>query len=151
MPTVARSTKPCAASLAPDTEAPGLLPPSPPIGRPGRETGSAGAHTLARSAASAGAATMASRLLGLVREQILAALFGAGHAMDAFVVASRVPNLLRALFSEGAMSAAFVPTFTRTLTTDGKPAAWRLGTNAVNALLITIGAFVILGMIFTGP
>ena len=94
---------------------------------------------------------MTSRILGLVREQILAALFGAGSAMDAFVVASRVPNLLRDLFSEGAMSAAFVPTFTRTLATDGKPAAWRLGTNAVNALLITTGALVILGLVFTEP
>ena len=57
---------------------------------------------------------MTSRVLGLVREQVLASLFGAGNAMDAFIVAFRVPNLLRDLFAEGAMSAAFVPTFTRT-------------------------------------
>jgi putative peptidoglycan lipid II flippase len=94
---------------------------------------------------------MTSRILGLVREQLLAALFGAGNLMDAYVVAARLPNLLRDLFAEGAMSAAFVPTFTRTLTTGGKPAAWRLGTNAINGLLITTGALVALGMIFTEP
>ena len=60
---------------------------------------------------------MTSRVLGLVREQLLAALFGAGNVMDAYVVAFRVPSLLRDLFAEGAMSAAFIPTFTRTLTT----------------------------------
>jgi putative peptidoglycan lipid II flippase len=113
--------------------------------------GTAGTATLARSAASAGAATMTSRILGLVREQLLAALFGAGNVMDAFVVASRVPSLLRDLFAEGAMSAAFVPTFTRTLATEGKPAAWRLGTNAVNALVIATGTFVIVGLIFAEP
>ena len=76
---------------------------------------------LARSAGLIGAATMASRVLGLVRDQILAYYFGAGHAMDAFNVAFRIPNLFRDLFAEGAMSAAFVPTFTRRLTTDGPP------------------------------
>ena len=62
---------------------------------------------------------MASRILGVAREMVLAALFGAGNGveMDAFNVAFRVPNLLRDLFAEGAMTAAFVPTFTRTLTT----------------------------------
>ena len=54
--------------------------------------------SIARSAASAGAATMTSRLLGLVREQVLASLFGAGNAMDAYFVAFRIPNLLRRLF-----------------------------------------------------
>ena len=51
-------------------------------------------------------------MLGVVRESVLAALFGTSEAMDAFRVAFRVPNLLRDLFAEGAMSAAFVPTFT---------------------------------------
>ena len=73
---------------------------------------------LAKSAGLIGAATMTSRLLGLVRETVLAAVFGASAStqMDAFNVAFRVPNLLRDLFAEGAMTAAFVPTFTRTLT-----------------------------------
>jgi putative peptidoglycan lipid II flippase len=75
------------------------------------------ADRLARSAASAGIATLTSRVLGVVREQVLAFLFGAGDAMDAYNVAFRIPNLLRDLFAEGAMSAAFVPTFTHQLTT----------------------------------
>ncbi len=75
---------------------------------------------LAKSAGLIGAATMASRLLGVAREMVLAAVFGASAQMDAFNVAFRVPNLLRDLFAEGAMTAAFVPTFTRTLTQRGQ-------------------------------
>ncbi len=67
---------------------------------------------LARSAGLFGLATMASRILGLVRDQVLAFYFGAGDEIDAYRVAFRVPNLVRDLFAEGAMSAAFVPTFT---------------------------------------
>ena len=78
------------------------------------------APRLARSAGVIGLATMTSRILGLVREQVLAYYFGAGDAMDAFRVAFRVPNLVRDLFAEGAMSAAFVPTFTGYLTRDGR-------------------------------
>jgi putative peptidoglycan lipid II flippase len=94
---------------------------------------------------------MASRILGVVREQVLASQFGAGNAMDAYLVAFRVPNLLRDLFAEGAMSAAFVPTFTRQLTATGRPAAWRLGNNVVNALAVGSGALVIIGIIFATP
>jgi putative peptidoglycan lipid II flippase len=107
--------------------------------------------SVARSAASAGAATMTSRILGVVREQVLAYLFGASNAMDAFNVAYRVPNLLRDLFAEGAMSAAFVPTFTRYLTLSGKETAWRLGNHVVNALIVVTGALVILGIVFAEP
>ena len=69
---------------------------------------------MARSAGLISIATMASRVLGVARETVLAAFFGAGSGpeMDAFNVAFRVPNLLRDLFAEGAMTAAFVPTFT---------------------------------------
>jgi putative peptidoglycan lipid II flippase len=94
---------------------------------------------LARSAGLIGVATMASRVLAVVRETVIAYLFGAGNDMDAYNVAFRVPNLLRDLFAEGAISAAFVPTFTRTLTTGGRAAAWRLGNFVLNALaLITL-------------
>jgi putative peptidoglycan lipid II flippase len=95
----------------------------------------------------AGAATLASRVLGLVREQVLAALFGAGNDMDAFLVAFRVPNLVRDLFAEGAMSAAFVPTFTRYLTLSGKADAWRLANNLLNTLIIATGLIVGIGML----
>jgi putative peptidoglycan lipid II flippase len=108
---------------------------------------------LARSAGLISIATMASRLLGVAREMVLAAFFGAsgGMEMDAFNVAFRVPNLLRDLFAEGAMTAAFVPTFTRALTTEGREAAWRLGNLVVNALLIITGLLVAIGIVFAGP
>ena len=106
---------------------------------------------LARSAASAAAATITSRILGLVREQVIASFFGAGAATDAYNVAFRIPNLLRDLFAEGAMSAAFVPTFTRYLVTSGKDSAWRLSNHVINALIIVTGALVILGIVFAQP
>jgi putative peptidoglycan lipid II flippase len=106
---------------------------------------------VARSAASAGAATMTSRILGVVREQVLTYLFGASSAMDAYNVAFRVPNLLRDLFAEGAMSAAFVPTFSKELTTGGKPAAFRLGVNVVTALVVITAITAIVGIVFAEP
>ena len=106
---------------------------------------------LARAAGVTGAATLASRILGVVREQVLASLFGASDAMDAFNVAFRVPNMVRDLFAEGAMSAAFVPTFTKTLATDGREAAWRLASTVINALLLITGALVLLAILFAEP
>jgi putative peptidoglycan lipid II flippase len=106
---------------------------------------------LAHSAGITGAAALASRILGLVRDQVLAALFGAGNEMDAFIVAFRIPNLVRDLFAEGVMSASFVPTFTRHLTINGKDDAWRLGNNVLNVLLIVTGALVIGGIVLAHP
>ena len=108
---------------------------------------------LARSAGLIGIATMASRILGVAREIVLARLFGASAtpAMDAFNVAFRVPNLVRDLFAEGAMTAAFVPTFTRTLNSRGREAAWRLGNLVINALLVVTGVIVVLAIIFAAP
>jgi putative peptidoglycan lipid II flippase len=106
---------------------------------------------LARSAGLISVATMASRVLGVAREMVLAAFFGAGLEMDAFNVAFRVPNLLRDLFAEGAMTAAFVPTFTRVLKERGREAAWRLGNLVINALLIVTGGIVVVGIIFARP
>jgi putative peptidoglycan lipid II flippase len=105
---------------------------------------------LAKSAGLIGAATMTSRVLGLVRETVLAWVFGASASpqMDAFNVAFRVPNLLRDLFAEGAMTAAFVPTFTRKLTSKGREEAWRLGSLVMNALLIATGVLVAIGILF---
>ena len=106
---------------------------------------------IARHAGLTGVATLTSRVLGLVRDQVLAALFGAGNDMDAFVVAFRIPNLVRDLFAEGAMSAAFVPTFTQELTRRGRRDAWRLGNNVLNALLIVTAVFVVAGVVFARP
>ncbi|MCH7746674.1 MAG: murein biosynthesis integral membrane protein MurJ [Acidobacteria bacterium] len=106
---------------------------------------------VAGSAAVIGVATMTSRVLGLGRNLVFASLFGASSAMDAFFVAFRIPNLMRDLFAEGAMSAAFVPTFTRRLTTEGRAAAWRLGTQLINALIVITGVLVLAAIIFAEP
>ncbi len=106
---------------------------------------------LARSAGLIGIATMTSRVLGLVREQVLAFYFGAGDAMDAFNVAYRVPNLVRDLFAEGAMSAAFVPTFAQRLVKSTREEAWRLANSVVNALLLVTGVLVVAGIVFAVP
>ena len=113
---------------------------------------SEGGHPrLARSAGIFGLATITSRILGLARDQVLAYYFGAGDANDAFRVASRIPNLVRDLFAEGAMSAAFVPTFTRQLTLHGREKSWRLASSVINALLLVTGVIVVLGIIFAAP
>ena len=112
---------------------------------------SEGAPRLARSAGLFGLATMASRILGLVRDQVLAYYFGARDEMDAFRVAFRIPNLVRDLFAEGAMSAAFVPTFTRELTREGKPRAWQLANSVITTLVPVTGVLVALAMIFAEP
>jgi putative peptidoglycan lipid II flippase len=104
-----------------------------------------------RSTLLVSALTMASRLLGLVREQLFAALLGAGIYADAFVVAFRIPNLLRDLFAEGALSAAFVPTFTQVEAEKGKPAAHELANRVIGALLVIVGALTLLGIVFARP
>lgn len=106
---------------------------------------------LARSAGVIGLATLTSRILGLVRDVAQAAYFATSAGADAFVVATRIPTLLRDLFAEGAMSAAFVPTFTRYLKRDGKESAWRLGSHTINGLLVVTGVIVVVGIILAGP
>ena len=110
-----------------------------------------GPPRLARSAGVFGLATITSRILGLARDQVIAYYFGAGDANDAFRVASRIPNLVRDLFAEGAMSAAFVPTFTRQLTLQGREKSWRLASSVINALLIVTGVIVVIGIVFAAP
>lgn len=109
------------------------------------------APRLARSAGVIGLATLASRLLGLVREQVLAYYFGASDAMDAFRVAVRVPNLLRDLFAEGAMSSALVPVFSATLAQEGRERAWRLGSAVLTTTLVLSTAAALVGMWLAGP
>jgi putative peptidoglycan lipid II flippase len=113
--------------------------------------GDGGRHRLARSAGLIGVATMMSRVLGLARDVVYAWLFGAGDQMDAFNVAFRIPNLVRDLFAEGAMTAAFVPTFTRYLTVRGRDEAWRLGNLVLTALILATSVVVVLGIAFADP
>jgi len=103
--------------------------------------------SIARSAAVMGVATFFSRIAGLVREQTFAYLFGAGIWTDAFNVAFRIPNLLRDLFAEGAMSAAFVPTFNGILEKEGQQKAFRLTNLTFCAILVVVGALTLVGII----
>jgi putative peptidoglycan lipid II flippase len=91
--------------------------------------------------------TLVSRVLGLVREQAFAALLGAGLYADAFQIAFRIPNLLRDLFAEGALSAAFVPTYTRVLAQEGRVAAARLASRLLTVLAVALGVALLLGLL----
>ena len=91
--------------------------------------------------------TAISRVFGLIRESVFAFLYGAGRSTDAFVAAFRIPNLLRDLFAETALSAAFVPVLTAEKQ-KGKEQQNLLASNIFNILLITVGAIVLLGIVF---
>ena len=105
-----------------------------------------GRAVLARRASVVSIAVLASRVLGVVREQIFAVFFGAGRELDAFITAFRIPNLLRDLFAKGALSAAFVSTFTQYLERGGEAAAWRLASLVINTLLIVVGTITLIGI-----
>lgn len=106
---------------------------------------------IARSASAVGIAVLCSRLLGLVREQVFAGMFGAGLAYDAFVVAFRIPNLLRDLFGEGALSAAFVTVFTEYSSRRGEEATRRLASNVMVFFAMLISALTLVAMFFAEP
>ncbi|MBP7415925.1 MAG: murein biosynthesis integral membrane protein MurJ [Pyrinomonadaceae bacterium] len=105
--------------------------------------------SVARSAGIVSIAVMFSRLLGLAREMIFARYFGAGFLTDAYVVAFRIPNVLRDLFAEGALSAAFVKVFTDVQVTKGEKEAWRLASLIFNLLAVILSVICIVGMIFS--
>ncbi|MBO0347228.1 murein biosynthesis integral membrane protein MurJ [Roseibium sp. CAU 1637] len=95
---------------------------------------------LLRSFATVGGATMASRLLGFVRDTLLAAAVGTGPVADAFVVAFRLPNLFRRLFAEGAFNSAFIPLFGRAVEEEGdekaRQIAGEIGSGLISSLLV---------------
>src|ERR1041385_4668050 len=93
-------------------------------------------------------AVMCSRVLGLIREQVFAGLFGAGKNLDAFLMAFRVPNLLRDLFAEGALSTAFITTFSKKIATEGDASACRLGNKVATLTAVFMSAVTLLGIIF---
>lgn len=95
-----------------------------------------------------GIAIMCSRLLGLIREMIFAALFGAGKNLDAFLMAFRVPNMLRDLFAEGALSTAFITTFSKKIATEGDESAWRLAHKIGTLTVVFMSAVTLLGILF---
>ena len=104
---------------------------------------------VARNAGMVSLAVVASRLLGLVRDQVFAAMFGAGMQYDAFLAAFRVPNLLRDLLAEGALSSAFVTTFTQTLQSEGRDEAVRLSNRVATLSVIVIILISVLAWLFS--
>ena len=99
-----------------------------------------------KSAGLVSLAVMSSRLLGLVREQVFAALFGASAGMDAFIAAFRAPNLLRDLFAEGALSTAFITTFSEKITKEGDGEAWRLANKVATLTAVFMSAVTLVGI-----
>ncbi len=105
-------------------------------------------ENVVRSAGVVSVAVLISRITGLVREIVMARLFGAGLVYDAFMLGFRIPNLTRDLFAEGALSSAFVPTFTSTLAQEGKAAAAELSNLVGTAIILVVGTFCVLGIVF---
>jgi putative peptidoglycan lipid II flippase len=106
---------------------------------------------IARAAGLVSAMTLVSRVLGLVREVVFAALVGAGYHADAFKIGFRIPNLLRDLFAEGALSAAFVPTYARTQKEGGREAGFALANRVLTLLAVLLGGFIVAGIVFAWP
>jgi putative peptidoglycan lipid II flippase len=95
-----------------------------------------------------GIAILSSRVLGLIREMVFAGLFGAGKYLDAFLMAFRLPNLLRDLFAEGALSAAFITTFSKKIAIEGDQSAWRLANKVATLTGVFMSAITLLGIVF---
>jgi putative peptidoglycan lipid II flippase len=95
-----------------------------------------------------GAAILCSRVLGLIRETVFAGLFGAGRNLDAFLMAFRLPNLLRDLFAEGALSTAFITTFSKKIAVEGDESAWCLANKVATLTAVFMSAVTVLGIVF---
>lgn len=104
-------------------------------------------HHLAAAASVVSGATFVSRILGYVRDMLIAHGFGAGFAADAFFVAFRIPNMGRELLGEGALSAAFIPVFTERLTKEGRPSAFRLAASSFWVLAMILSVLCAVGIL----
>jgi putative peptidoglycan lipid II flippase len=104
---------------------------------------------IARAAGVLGAATMLSRIMGMVRDMVVSRLFGAGLATDAFFAAFQIPNMLRRFFAEGALTAAFVPTFSEWYTKKGPEETRALANVCFTALTLVMAAITIAGIVFS--
>lgn len=107
-------------------------------------------RNVAKAAGVMSTGTLTSRILGFVRDVILAKVFGATGFTDAFFVAYRIPNLLRELFAEGSVSAGYVPVFTEYLTKEGKEEAKRLAGVVLGFLFSVLLVICFIG-ILTAP
>jgi putative peptidoglycan lipid II flippase len=111
--------------------------------------GKPASDNVVRSAGIVSIAVFSSRITGLVREQVLAALFGAGQTFDAFRIAFLIPNLTRDLFAEGALSSAFVPVFTEYLANKSKEEAARLASLVASSIILIVGTICALGVVYS--
>lgn len=105
-------------------------------------------QSVSQAAGTVGFYTFLSRILGLVRDIVVARYFGAGMAADAFFVAFRIPNLLRRLFAEGSLTIAFIPVFTEYLTKKSREDAFELARAVLTLLSIALAVVTILGVVF---
>jgi len=103
--------------------------------------------SLARDVTTVGSATLLSRLLGFLREVLIAAVLGAGALSDAYFAALQIPNLFRRLLAEGALNAAFVPMWLRIRDRDGADAARRFGENVLGPMILGLGIVAIAGVV----
>src|SRR5437764_5011224 len=101
-----------------------------------------------RAAGIVGLAILSSRMLGLIREMVFAGLFGAGRNLDAFLMAFRLPNLLRDLFAQGAHSTAFITAFSGKIATEGDESAWRLANKVATLTAVFMSGVTLLGILF---
>ncbi|MGH9861782.1 MAG: lipid II flippase MurJ, partial [Candidatus Acidiferrales bacterium] len=93
--------------------------------------------------------TIASRIFGYVRDQRITLLLGTSQLADSFVLAYRIPNLLRRLVAEGAMTAAFIPVFTGYLAEKPREEVWDFANRLFWTMAVLLGAIAVLGMIFS--
>ena len=105
--------------------------------------------SIAKSASVIGLATLCSRILGFVRDMVIARLFGVYTVAQAFVIAFRIPNLFRDFIGEGATNAAFVPVFTEYQLKRSKEEFWQLANIVLNLLLVTLSVITLLGIVFS--
>lgn len=103
-----------------------------------------------KSAGIIGFATLCSRVLGFIRDIVIARLFGVYLYAQAFVIAFRIPNLFRDFLGEGAANAAFVPVFTEYSLKHTKEEFWELANVVLNLLLVILMALTVLGALFSG-
>lgn len=106
-------------------------------------------QSVARSATTISLATLASRILGFIRDVIIARLFGVYIYAQAFVIAFRIPNLFRDLVAEGASNAAIVPVLSEYNLKRSKEEFWELANILLNLLAVILSAITILGIIFS--
>ncbi|MEZ4704698.1 MAG: murein biosynthesis integral membrane protein MurJ [Bdellovibrionota bacterium] len=103
---------------------------------------------IGKHASKVSSAIFGSRILGLVRDQIFAALMGAGFMADAYIIAFRIPNLLRDLFAEGSLTNAFVPTLTEYRVQQSDEKAWEFVGLTFGWILLLVGGLTLAGMVF---